>query len=92
MEETLVEGATFLIEDGVHEIKTTILTNIPIENEDFPEHILPDELAVFSNSDGNLTINTIEPDDVQEIQEIDGRYISTFYILKPPLVSNWIIF
>lgn len=44
------------------DVKTTVLTNIPIVTDEVftTEHILPDELAVFSNSDGNLTINTVE--------------------------------
>lgn len=43
------------------DVKTTVLTNIPIVVEEvFTEHIMPDDLAVFSNSDGNLTINTVE--------------------------------
>lgn len=43
------------------DIKTTVLTNIPIVTEEvYTEHILSDDLTVLSNSDGNLTINTVE--------------------------------
>lgn len=59
MEEEPVEQKCFDVQDG-NDIKTTLLTNLPIENVQYPEHILPHELSVFSNSDGNLTINMIE--------------------------------
>lgn len=47
------------------DIKTTVLTNMPIE-EGFDEHILPHDFAVFTNSDGNLTIDTVEHVEVVE--------------------------
>lgn len=57
------------------DIKTTVLTNLPIVTEEaYPEHILPDDLAVFDdNSDGNLTINTVQQ--VVEVVREPGEVI-----------------
>lgn len=57
-----------------NDIKTTLLKNIPIQTipiqqEDIPEHVLTDGLAVFTNSDGNLTISTIQHEEDEEMQE-----------------------
>lgn len=68
------------------DVKTTVLTNIPIEQEDFPETVLPHELAVYADSDGNLTIQNNEEGVVAEgatvyvtqigepIEEMEGEY------------------
>lgn len=58
-----------------NDIKTTLLKNIPIETlplqeEDVPEHVLTDDLTVFSNSDGNLTISTIQHEET-EVQQTE---------------------
>lgn len=61
--------------DEREDIKTTVLTNLPIVTEEaYPEHILPDDLGVFDNSDGNLTINTVQqvvevPEPEEDISE-----------------------
>lgn len=57
----------FVVEN---DIKTTLLKNIPIETipieqVDVPEHVLTQDLAVFSNSDGNLTISTIQHEGIE---------------------------
>lgn len=64
--------------DEPEDIKTTVLTNLPIVSEEtFPEHILPDDLGVFDNSDGNLTINTVQQVvDVAEPGQIIGVKIT----------------
>lgn len=61
-EEIQQEGDSYvLVSNEDCDLKTTLLTNMPIiEHEEIPDHILPHELTVYSNSDGNLTINTIE--------------------------------
>lgn len=59
-------GETYILIDS--DVKTTLLTNIPIENlpieqHDVPEQVLPHELALFSNSDGNLMISTVQQEE-----------------------------
>lgn len=47
--------------DETEDVKTTVLTNLPVTTEEvYTEHISSDDLAVFDNSDGNLTINTVQ--------------------------------
>lgn len=65
--------------DETEDMKTTVLTNLPIVSEEaYPEHILPDDLGVYDNSDGNLTINTVQQ--VVEVAEPEpGEIIADEY-------------
>lgn len=67
--------------DETENVKTTVLTNLPIVTEEaYPEHILPDELAVFDNSDGNLTINTVQQ--VVEVAEPGENIVQTVEVIE----------
>lgn len=67
--------------DEREDVKTTVLTNLPIVTEEaYPEHILPDELAVFDNSDGNLTINTVQQ--VVEVSEPGESIVEAVEVIE----------